>query len=312
MAPLLPRPGHLLLRCPICRLGLYPRAGTRACPNRHAFDLARDGYVNLLPANRRRPAGGGDLPEQLRHRAAFLEAGHFDFIAAAILARFPQTGTMSAGGPQHILDAGCGTGHHLARIAAALGPGVAGLGLDISPAAARLAARQWPDIAFAVVDLWADWPVHDASVDFVVSIFAPRNFAETARVLRSGGWLALIYPGANHLAELRHRYRLMGQHEDKGKHYAEAANRTIGPPAVTRIIRRTVLGADAGKDAVLMGPNARHPALAALVAKMEPVTVTFDVTLLLARKRGGAPAQNSAHRRKGRDRFPVSRRRRWM
>ena len=143
---------------------------------------------------------------------------------------------MSAGGPQHILDAGCGTGHHLARIAAALGPGVAGLGLDISPAAAHLAARQWPDIAFAVVDLWADWPVHDASVDFVVSIFAPRNFAETARVLRSGGWLALIYPGANHLAELRHRYRLMGQHEDKRKHYAEAANRTIGPPAVTRII----------------------------------------------------------------------------
>ena len=67
MAPLLPRPGHLLLRCPICRLGLYPRAGTLACPNRHAFDLARDGYVNLLPANRRRPAGGGDLPEQLRH-----------------------------------------------------------------------------------------------------------------------------------------------------------------------------------------------------------------------------------------------------
>jgi hypothetical protein len=123
VAPLLPRPGHLLLRCPICRLGLYPRAGTLACPNRHAFDLARDGYVNLLPANRRRPAGGGDLPEQLRHRAAFLEAGHFDFIAAAILARFPQTGTMSAGGPQHILDAGCGTGHHLARIAAALGRG---------------------------------------------------------------------------------------------------------------------------------------------------------------------------------------------
>jgi 23S rRNA (guanine745-N1)-methyltransferase len=305
VAPLLPRPGHRLLRCPICRLGLYPRAGALACPNRHAFDLARDGYVNLLPGNRRRPAGGGDRPEQLRHRAAFLEAGHFDFIAAAIVARLRRLGSMSAGGPQHILDAGCGTGHHLARIAAALGPGITGLGLDISAAAARLAARQWRDIAFGVVDLWADWPVQNASVDFVVSIFAPRNFAETARVLRPGGWLALVFPGVNHLVELRHRYRLMGQHEDKAKHYAEAATRTIGPPAVTRIVRRPVLGADDVQDAVLMGPNARHWGLAALVAKTEPVAVTFDVTLLLARKQGGAPPQNSAHRRKGRHRFPA-------
>lgn len=304
MAPLLPRPGHRLLRCPICRLGLYPWAGALACPNRHAFDLARDGYINVLPGNRRRPAGGGAGLEQLGHRAAFLEAGHFDFIAAAIVAPL-QTGTMSAGRPQHILDAGCGTGHHLARIAAALGPGIMGLGLDISAAAARLAARQWPDIAFAVVDLWTDWPVQNASLDFVVSIFAPRNFAETARVLRPGGWLALVFPGVNHLVELRHRYRLMGQHVDKAKHYAEAATRTIGPPAVTQIVRRTVLGADAVQDAVLMGPNARHPGLAALVAKTEPVAVTFDVILLLARKRGRAPPQNSAHRRKGRHRFPA-------
>jgi 23S rRNA (guanine745-N1)-methyltransferase len=63
---------------------------------------------------------------------------------------------MSGGGGRHVLDAGCGTGHHLARIVAALGWGTTSLGLDISAAAARLAARRWAGLAFAVADLWSD------------------------------------------------------------------------------------------------------------------------------------------------------------
>jgi 23S rRNA (guanine745-N1)-methyltransferase len=113
---------------------------------------------------------------------------------------------VSAGGELYLLDAGCGTGHHLARIAAALGPRTVSLGLDISAAATRLAARRWPDLAFAVADLWSEWPVRDAAIDLVLNIFAPRNFAETTRVLRPGRWLALVYPEADHLIELRRRY----------------------------------------------------------------------------------------------------------
>jgi 23S rRNA (guanine745-N1)-methyltransferase len=154
---------------------------------------------------RRRAAEGGDRPEQLRHRTAFLGAGHFDFIATSIAARLRHRPTNSADGCWRVVDAGCGTGHHLARIAAALGPGTIGLGLDIAATAARSASRHWRNLAFAVVDLWADWPVRDASVDLILSIFAPKNFAEAARVLRPGGWLALVYPGPNHFAELRHR-----------------------------------------------------------------------------------------------------------
>jgi 23S rRNA (guanine745-N1)-methyltransferase len=84
VAPLPPRPGHRLLRCPICRLRLDARGGALACRNGHSFDLAREGYVNLLPGSRRRPAAGGDGSAQLRHRRAFLDAGHFDFITAEI------------------------------------------------------------------------------------------------------------------------------------------------------------------------------------------------------------------------------------
>jgi 23S rRNA (guanine745-N1)-methyltransferase len=305
VAPLSPRPGHRLLRCPICRLGFEARAGALTCPNRHNFDLARASYVNLLPATRRRPAVGGDSPEQLRHRSTFLDAGHFDFVTAVIAPRLRQAAIISAGGLRHVLDAGCGTGHHLARIAAEFGPGTTGLGLDISAAAARLAAGRWPDIAFAVADLWSEWPVHDSSVDLVLNIFAPRNFAETARVLRPGGRLALVYPEANHLLELRHRYRQLGHHAEKARRYAEAASVTIGPAAVTRIVRRTTLAPDDVRDIVLMGPNARHPEFLMPPAEAELIEVTFDIALLLARKQAKSPAQNILRRGKGRQRSPA-------
>ena len=296
MAPLAPRPGHRLLRCPICRLGLGAAAGAIACRNRHSFDLAREGYVNLLPGSRRRPAEGGDRLDQLRHRAAFLEAGHFDFISAAIRSRLRQTAALSADRSWCVLDAGCGTGHHLARIAADLGPPVVGLGLDIAAAAARRAARRWPGLAFAVADLWAGWPVHDAALDLVISVFAPKNFTEIARVLRPGGWVALAYPRPGHLAELGRRYTLIRHHRHKARRYAEAASRMIGPPTVVRLVRRRLLDPAAVRDAVLMGPNARHIAPSALDTETGPIAVTFDIDVLFARRAGNSAGGNSRSR----------------
>ena len=142
------------------------------------------------------------------------------------------------------MDAGSGTGHHLARIAARLPGCVIGLGLDISKTATRQAARHWPSVAFAVADLWAEWPVRDEAVDLVVSIFAPRNFPEMARVLRPGGWLALAYPGPGHLIELRDRFGLLGQHGESSERYADmvtalsAHGPTRGFTAVRFSIRR--------------------------------------------------------------------------
>jgi 23S rRNA (guanine745-N1)-methyltransferase len=291
VAPLPPRPGHRLLRCPICRLGLDACGGALACRNGHSFDFAHQGYVNLLPGNRPRPAAGGDGSEQLRHRSAFLEAGHFDFITAEIAERLRHAKITSMSGRRHVLDAGCGAGHYLARIAAALGPRTTGLGLDISAAATRLVACRWSGLAFAVTDLWSDWPVRDASIDLVLNVFAPRNFADVARVLRPAGWLALVYPEANHLIELRRRHRLLDQHGEKARRYREAASRTIGPAAVTRIVCRTILTPDAERDIVQMGPNARHPARS-LLPEAEPIAVTFNIAVLLARKRPAPKAQN--------------------
>ena len=85
MSSLQPRPGHWLLRCPLCKFELTAAAGALVCRNRHSFNLAREGYVNLLRSGRRRPAAGGDSAAQVRHRAVFLNAGHLEAVATAIV-----------------------------------------------------------------------------------------------------------------------------------------------------------------------------------------------------------------------------------
>src|SRR6202035_873382 len=111
--------------------------------------------------------------------------------------------------------------------AEALPQPVIGIGLDISRDAARRAAPRWATLAFAVADLWTEWPVQDAAIDLVISIFAPKNFPQAARVLRPAGWLAVVYPGTDHMAELSDRFGLLRQHKHAARRYTEAAGRLI-------------------------------------------------------------------------------------
>ena len=37
-----------MLRCPVCKFQLHLREKSLACDNRHSFDIAKQGYVNLL------------------------------------------------------------------------------------------------------------------------------------------------------------------------------------------------------------------------------------------------------------------------
>ena len=280
MSSLQPRPGHWLLWCPRCRSAFTTAAGALVCRNGHSFDLAREGYVNLLSGRSRHPAAGGDSSPQLRHRTQFLGAGHLNALTTTIVRQVER----SARGTQYVLDAGSGTGHHLARIAARLPGSVIGLGLDISKTATRQAVRRWPSLAFAVADLWAEWPVRDEAVDLVVRIFAPKNFPETARVLRPGGWLALAYPGPEHLIELRDRFGLLRQHRENSGSYADMVARFVGPSSVTRLHRHAVLDPATARAVILMGPNARHVDPAILDVGPDPLAVTFDINVLFAGK----------------------------
>src|SRR5260370_14063310 len=287
MAPRLPRPGHGLLRCPVCRLDLLAsRVGALVCGNRHSFDLARDGYVSLLDGRRRSLIARGDSAEQLGHRTAFLEAGHFNPVASAIAAHVARAGPASPGGGWRVLDAGCGTGHHLAGVSAALRAPVIGLGFDIARTAAQRAARQWRELAFAVADVWAEWPGRDEAAELVLSIFAPENLRRMSRILRPSGWLALAYPGPNHLAELVDRFGLLQQHAGKTGRYAEATQRWVGPSTTVRLVHQVSLDCESVRHSVLMGPNARHIAASALDVGAASIDVTIDIAMLFARKPG--------------------------
>jgi 23S rRNA (guanine745-N1)-methyltransferase len=264
-----------LFRCPVCG-GEFALIERRlACDQGHSFDLAKSGYVNLAPARRHASAGGGDTRLQLEHRARFLARGHFDAIADVIAEQ--------ASGAVAILEAGCGTGFHLARLAERMAPQVAA-GLDLSKDAAAWCARRHPDLGFAVADVWGPWPLREGCADLVVSIFAPKNDAEMARVLRPSGWLAIVFPGPGHLQELR-AFGLIGADADKTERYRGRLTHDFTAPVERRILRRVALARDAIIDAILMGPSARHLGAIAFDRVPEMIAVTIDVVLLLARRR---------------------------
>jgi 23S rRNA (guanine745-N1)-methyltransferase len=256
------------------------------CEHGHNFDLARSGYVNLMVRRGGRAAAGGDTSLQLQRRNAFLASGHFDFIADAILR---QAGAITRATPPsrlHVLDAGCGTGYHLSRMAQhRFGQTEAsghGLGLDLSKQAARIASLHFRDLAFAVANIWRDWPVRARSVNLLINVFAPKNFREAARVLAPDGLLAVAYPGEEHLVELRHEFDLMGMREGKARSYLEAMQPFFGEIRVERFRQQSELDPEDIINAIGMGPNAtRMPGKP--VAPSGARTVTFDVEFLFAR-----------------------------
>lgn len=264
-----------LFRCPICRSDLTRIERSLRCPQRHSFDLARSGYVNLLTGHGAVPAEGGDRPQQLARRDAFLANGPFDGIVETIRA---EVGTEI----RAVLDAGCGTGYYLRRLADAHA-GIAAAGIDVSKDAAAYAAKRHPDFAFAVADIWRDWPVRDGCVDLVLGIFAPKNFPEATRVLGPGGVLALAFPGPDHLIELRRDFGLLDQGEGKTESYAAAMAAAIGPPSHRHLRTTARLEAEDVANVILMGPNAHRTSAEALPSQ-GAWNVTFDIELLIGRK----------------------------
>ncbi len=171
------------------------------CEQGHCFDQAKEGYVNLLPVQKKRSAEPGDNRQMLQARRAFLQQGHYRPLAEALLRHCRNHLQDRPGG--RILDTGCGEGYYTGLIAAAL-PGVAMAGIDIARDAARMASKRYPEVRFAVASN-ADLPLADNIVDCALRVFAPPADAEIARVLKPGGCFLRVTPGANHLMGLRER-----------------------------------------------------------------------------------------------------------
>ena len=108
-----------------------------------------------------------------------------------------------------VVDFGCGEGYWLGKVAERVAARFAGV--DASPFAAKAAARRLRGAGvpaeIAVGDAQRDLVFSDTSVDVALSVFAPRNVEELARVVKKGGLIVVVSPGDAHLAELRARAR---------------------------------------------------------------------------------------------------------
>lgn len=183
--------------CPICQENLALVESSLKCSNRHSFDLAKFGYVNLAPQIKQ---SANYDKENFQNRQQILEAGFYQAILEGIsdlLATKPSAKT--------ILDIGCGEGFYSRKLQE-VHHDKTFYAFDISKDSVQIAAKSEPNWAvnWFVGDL-ARLPIKDASMDVLLDIFSPANYGEFQRVLSEDGILIKVIPTENHLKEIRQR-----------------------------------------------------------------------------------------------------------
>jgi SAM-dependent methyltransferase len=264
-----------LLACPVCGRALADagrddsgRGGSARCSEGHSFDYARSGYLNLT----RRSGRGrvGDTAEMVRARAEFLATGHYGPVAEAVASAASEamvdgvgshSGEPSPGTPV-VAEIGCGTAYYLDAVVRTLtdqarAPDCA-YGFDLSKPAVDRAAREHPDLRFAVADIEAAVPLLDSSADLVLSAFAPRPAAELARVTKPGGSLVVAFAGPHHLERLRERLGLLGVGEDKLERLTDRLDPWFDLVGTRTVEYEASFSAREARRLVRMGPNAWH------------------------------------------------------
>jgi len=183
--------------CPLCHSPLVQTANSFCCDNKHQFDVAKEGYINLLPVQHKRSKEPGDSSEMIQARREFLDAGHYLPLREAI------SDTLQQLSPEVLLDIGCGEGYYTGAFAEVRKDiGGETYGLDVSKVAIRYAAKRYRDVHFCVASSQR-LPFADNSMDAIVRIFAPCNAAELARVVKPGGVVITATPGPRHLYQLK-------------------------------------------------------------------------------------------------------------
>lgn len=263
------------LECPNCRAGLSLDGSAVRCARGHVFDVARQGYVNLLSG---KASVAGDSAEMVAARTEFLAAGHYAPITRSVVAA-------SRSAPAGcVLDLGAGTGHYLAAVLAQA-PARVGIALEVAKPALRRAARAHQRIGAVGADTWRRLPVRDGSVALALNVFAPRNAAEIHRVLRPAGALVVVSPTEVHLAELVSELDLLTVAPDKAARIAES----LAPRLRMSTQDKCEFGMSLGHEDVLrligMGPSAWHVDRASLRERLAvqpnpfPVTASVQVTI---------------------------------
>lgn len=245
----------------------------------HSFDVAKQGYVTLAAG-----AGlkhKGDDMDMVNAREAYLAMGHFAPFVEAVTGAVQDaldSASLAESKPASLLEVGAGTGYYLAHTLDSIAE-ARGVGLDISPHAAKHLAKCHPRVGAVVADVWERLPIRDESVDAISVVFAPRNPAEFQRVLAPGGQVIVLTPGAGHLDELREPLGMLGVEEGKVERMYEQAEgfleQVADPVDISFPIEldKASVAAQVG-----MSPSARHISAGELAERMAALPPTLTVT----------------------------------
>ena len=246
------------------------------CDKGHSFDRAREGYVNLLPANKKRSLEPGDNATMIAARRRVHETGVYQPLADSMASLLTDTAAIAAG---PLLDLGCGEGYYAGYLGEHLSA-VSILGVDMAKPAVRLAAKRYPGVEFAVASAFAV-PLAADSVGSVVSVFAPAAPEELQRLLPAGGVYLKVTPAPMHLWSLREALYTAPR-----PHAEEAVVVTGFSPASTSTVRFTISAGQALlADIVAMTPFAyrgqREKRLLLLQRESVQLEMVFTLSLLI-------------------------------
>lgn len=180
-----------MLICPVCGKRLEFDLHTARCENGHAFDIAKEGYINLLRSTKSGDLIGDDKVSA-RCRRDFLNKGYYASLKNGLCDIFKDR-------QGSVLDICCGEGYYSSALAENRDLKV--YGFDISKEMVRLASKRCKSCFF--VANMASIPIQEGSIDYAIHLFAPFQEASFAKVLRSGGRLITVIPGKKHLYGLK-------------------------------------------------------------------------------------------------------------
>jgi 23S rRNA (guanine745-N1)-methyltransferase len=192
-----------LLVCPICKDELLKEERSYRCKNNHNYDMAKQGYVNLLLSSKKKSKNPGDDREMVESRKRFLEAGFYEKISEKVNELVAE----SAGSEKDlkILDIGCGEGYYTNRLKNCLeeeNKKVETIGIDISKEAVLAASKSYKKISWFVAS-GGELPIRNGALDFLLCMFSRIVPEEYSRVIKDKGYLVIASTGENHLLEMK-------------------------------------------------------------------------------------------------------------
>lgn len=185
-----------MIICPVCSQEIEKKEKSYCCDNGHSFDIAKEGYVNLLAGKHKSGSLIGDNKEMAKSRRNFLEKGYYDFLAQKIADIIV---SQKKDNP-NVLDISCGEGYYTDLISRLSCTNVTGF--DISKEMVKLAAKKYHNNFFFVANN-ASIPIESESIDIGYQICAPFNEKEFSRILKKDGIIISVVPAKKHLWSLK-------------------------------------------------------------------------------------------------------------